>query len=494
MISTDVPMEITKLAKKLDVEFMEIEHESSNSESESITSSNSKEDFEEKIDIAKLKVEPIDYKDITDVSGQVNVLPIQNLDEETIENSKDTIKKECIQEEIIKENQSNQKFQDKDAERTCSFCSKILSNKYKLKRHVNSVHKNSKVLERTCKICGKTICDKWTLKAHIDQVHNNVRKFKCEVCLQTFKVKKSLRKHQENHQKNLQCTCDICGKTFRDKKFLITHQKSVHDFFSNKQIDTDVKHQENHQNNSECTCGMCGKTFPEKSFLIRHLKTVHDFTDNQIFQFQCDSCNKIFVKKQHLEKHLKIRHQKNMRTRGNSEKLYSDYSTSNEKNNISEMKKSIEVCNQILKQVLCDICNKTFTSPEKLKIHVTETHQAEPVQCKLCDEVFESRKSLQDHSNSNHNSAIEKCNHCSKWFTKNSMKKHDCQKISKIEKKLKQRLLTSYELNTKCKFCPKAFGSENKLRMHLKLSCKEFKKRIELLKSGQIHSLLEILS
>ena len=452
-------MEITKLAKKLDVEFMEIEHESSNSESESITSSNSKEDFEEKVDIAKLKVEPIDYKDITDVSGQVNVLPIQNLDEETIESTKDTIKKESI----LEESETNQKFHNKDLERTCSFCGKIFSHKYKMKRHVDSVHKN-------------------------------LKKFKCEMCSTNFTTKFSLKRHQENHQKNLGRTCDICGKIFRDKKFLITHQKNVHDFFSNKQIDTDVKNQENHQNNLECTCGMCGKTFPEKSFLIRHLKTVHDFTDNQIFQFQCDSCNKIFVKKQHLEKHLKIRHQKTMRTRGNSEKLYSDHSTSNEKNNISEMKKSIEFCNQIIKQVLCDICDKSFTSPEKLRIHVTEMHQAEPVQCKLCDEVFESRKSLQDHSNSNHNSAIEKCNHCSKWFTKNSMKKHDCQKISKIEKKLKQRLLTSYELNTKCKFCPKAFGSENKLRMHLKLSCKEFKKRIELLKSGQIHSLLEILS
>ena len=226
--------------------------------------------------------------------------------------------------------------------------------------------------------------------------------------------------------------------------------------------------------NIENTCKVCDRIFPNKYNLKAHLNKIHKnpiIRKIDMKQFKCETCMKCFSRKDALVRHLRNVHQKTLRTRDN--------------NMIEYLKSSY---------YYCDICHKAFPTYLNLKDHVAALHhQIEALQCDICEEVFESRKGLQDHTNSNHNSSIEKCQNCTKWFSKTSMKRHDCQNIAKIERKLKQRLLTSYELKNKCQFCPKAFGSENKLRMHLKLSCKEFKNRIELLKCGKIHSLLEIV-
>ena len=276
--------------------------------------------------------------------------------------------------------------------------------------------------------------------------------------------------------------CHLCPKEYVFKQKLSEHLKNKHDFekvlfcpekdcVSVFKIMTDYnKHMKrDHQWKSQCE--ICDKVFkgPQNKYIH---KRIHKQNENEEQKIKVGDAKTYLVRnsKDALGRHLRNVHQNTLRTRDNfKEYLKSSY-------------------------YFCDICHKAFPTYSNLKDHVADLHnQIEALQCEFCEQVFESRKGLQDHTNSNHNSAIEKCIHCAKWFSKASMVRHNCQKVSKIENKLKQRLLTSYELKNKCQFCPKAFGSENKLRMHLKLSCKEFKNRIELLKYGKIHSLLEIV-
>ena len=75
----------------------------------------------------------------------------------------------------------------------CNLCDKAYNEKYKLKRHIESIHKGAKPFK--CKLCGHSSKYKSDLKSHINDIHNKIKDHKCKHCGKSFAQTGSLKKH-----------------------------------------------------------------------------------------------------------------------------------------------------------------------------------------------------------------------------------------------------------------------------------------------------------
>jgi len=87
----------------------------------------------------------------------------------------------------------------------CQICSKILSTKSILERHVSDHHKTIK-----CKFCQKLFGTQLRLKDHVRDCHENLREHNCEICSRRFKrrskLKSDINTHDPNCPRDLKCT------------------------------------------------------------------------------------------------------------------------------------------------------------------------------------------------------------------------------------------------------------------------------------------------
>ena len=119
---------------------------------------------------------------------------------------------------------------------------------------------------------GKTITRKKPKKAiknseqhpskHIkhQNMENTSGKFACELCLKTFKYKKSLTRHSnsEHLEEKNRFPCKYCSKSFKYKQHLTAHIKSHH-------VDVEARF----------SCEACLKSFKNKQHLTRHFNSEH---------------------------------------------------------------------------------------------------------------------------------------------------------------------------------------------------------------------------
>ena len=111
----------------------------------------------------------------------------------------------------------------KDA-RTCSYCWKVLSDSYDMKKHEKSLHEK----------CEKSYMNLNALKYHTEK-HNEPSKFKCNTCGKQYLSIKGLSAHEDIVHGSIsppEFPCDECDKSFTTRSHLKRHKKTVHsDFF-----------------------------------------------------------------------------------------------------------------------------------------------------------------------------------------------------------------------------------------------------------------------
>lgn len=104
------------------------------------------------------------------------------------------------------------------------------------------------------------------LQRHIES-HSNVRPFKCGVCGQDYKYRKSLDVHSAKAhgigdakvpQRTKRYFCHACPKAYFDNNKL-------------------QKHIRTHTGERPFACHLCEKRFIDKSYVKQHLKTAHSF-------------------------------------------------------------------------------------------------------------------------------------------------------------------------------------------------------------------------
>lgn len=105
----------------------------------------------------------------------------------------------------------------------CNICNKLFSNKYKLQRHINSVH--LRLYTHICPICGKLLLDETGLQRHISS-HSDLKPYKCDQCTLAFKIKADLTVHLRVHTGERPYECTVCQRTFTCNSNLHKHMRS----------------------------------------------------------------------------------------------------------------------------------------------------------------------------------------------------------------------------------------------------------------------------
>lgn len=144
-------------------------------------------------------------------------------------------------------------------------------------------------------------------------------KFKCDVCVKSFRSKGHLNRHRLTHFGAKPYLCENCGTGFNQRSTLKTHtliHKKVNPF----------------------SCKWCGQQFRHKQTLLNHTMSIHGYVSEVGSLYECDKCKKKFINKAKLRRHYR--------------------SHSGEK------------------PFKCNICDKTFSQNVNLKTHYKK-HEAE---------------------------------------------------------------------------------------------------------------------
>ena len=138
---------------------------------------------------------------------------------------------------------------EKQRNHVCPECQKTFQNKSHLRNHLQRVHLGMK---ETCPDCGKQVQD---LHSHRQFVHLKVKNFPCDQCETRCTSRNALRKHISAVHLDQRSECPHC---FEVVKHLEQHIRQRH---------RDLKKQ--HQ------CAECKKSFTSGSYLAKHIMHVH---------------------------------------------------------------------------------------------------------------------------------------------------------------------------------------------------------------------------
>ena len=256
---------------------------------------------------------------------------------------------------------------------------------------------------------------------------------------------------------------------------------------------------------SKYSCDFCSKTFKTNMLLQRHLLNAHDDqntskNDGAEIAKKCQFCDKVLVNKlTALKRHIDINHpdkkdlvpelqpiycdicpnkkgknyKTNFRFDGKSTNecelslaLHKAFTHSkNDPNNSKDSKKrgtTRESRKRIRNNLLCHICNKSF-SKQNLEKHIKVDHfNVKLPTCEQCGSTFTSDYLLRSHNN---NGSTSKCNgiceYCGMKFKNqaNKLKAH----IAKVHTVKKPPLVTVFP----CEKCGKIFNQKVNLQAHL---------------------------
>ena len=308
---------------------------------------------------------------------------------------------------------------------SCDICGKVLSSINTLEAHKQR-HHDRKYASYNCEECDKQFTSEFSLKVHVNAIHCG-KFFQCELCESRFSLKCHLKRHiakvHDDNQEEISCV--KCNKLLKGRDNLKDHIKNVHETKSFE-------------------CDVCEKTFPKRYILDRH-KLTHDGAekshDEKVCRekkFTCNFCDFRYFSKVELNRH---------QSRVHFNKL---------------------------KQILCELCDKTFNSRGGLSTHIDIFHDESIHLCIHCEFKFPSNRALRRHIISNHmfKEKFEgKCDLCNmKFENKHRLLYHQRMKHTLVPSK-NSRLVSKDGQNKnnlpKCNLCGKEFKFKTSIRNHM---------------------------
>ena len=142
--------------------------------------------------------------------------------------------------------------------------------------------KHDKVYQ--CDICSYATPKKFRLQRHVESVHDKLRNFACEHCDYRASEKSALKLHIKSlHDKIRDFACEHCEFKAAQKSHLKLHVKGVHD------------------NVKDYACEYCDYRTLQQSDLTKHVKNIHE----KIKDFICKQCNYKASQNCSLKRHVK---------------------------------------------------------------------------------------------------------------------------------------------------------------------------------------------
>ncbi len=303
--------------------------------------------------------------------------------------------------------------------------------------------------EHKCQHCDQTVRGLWDLTLHLRQFHKGViDDVGCPACDFKAANKRAVKTHiLREHEKNF-VDCPGCDKVFLEQA-LKEHVKRVHSklakefkcHYDNCEFVTKVKstlyqHFKFKHEKHKFICDLCGKTFPYNALLKKHKNEIH----LGLKSYVCDKCGKGFGEPQKLQKH---RDQPSCDFLTNRDTHYK-----------------------------CDECDMEYDMLKAYIAHHKRCHGSFPPNvgdvgpvhlCDQCPAVYLSPLGLKNHK------AVEHLGMEKRKEKPKNLKCPHCDKIFQQTTNYKEHILSKHENNTpfKCEQCPKSYGTENFLRMHI---------------------------
>ena len=277
------------------------------------------------------------------------------------------------------------------------------------------------MIEKICPFCQEIIGEDF-IKDHIGIEHLGLgtgsfkenKTLDCNKCEEKFHHESELKIHENIAHPTFKFTCGKCGKQFITEHAYNLHLKLVH---GNQK----VFHK----------CDHCSNQYKDKSVLVRHQKATH-----QGLRFKCDECPKCFSRQENLYKHTASFHKKNVREK---KKEYQQFRTIFSTSSVLSLNKEIL-------RYECELCEKSFSTKQKLTRHDAFIHKGIKHKCLQCDFQCARKKSLSVHIETVHEM---KCQQCRKTFsTSSELSRH--MEIHRYE----------------CELCEKSFVTKQKLTQH----------------------------
>lgn len=294
---------------------------------------------------------------------------------------------------------------------------------------------------------------------------NKLGLFTCDRCDWSFCQKYHLSLHKFMHtpkNENGMYPCQLCEMRFRVPEGLQSHHNRMHGLKVVPYV-----------------CLICGVWFSRKEKLTPHLKTHTEEEQTMMAEvsknasLKCSICSVVFENKHALLRHVKQTH----KTPQMCDQCDASFPTADKL-----MLHQHEVHGAAL-PFACDMCPKAFLSSFRLRKHMV-SHSEASLQCPMCPKMFRRRTHLDEHILVHKQEKNHICDFCGKAFVKKSSlyvhfavhstdKKYKCAYCDKaftrkFPRDCHERTHTK-EKPYSCKYCGKAFSQHSSLRAHTKI-------------------------
>nr|CAD7430044.1 unnamed protein product [Timema monikensis] len=301
----------------------------------------------------------------------------------------------------IAETKEENKEGEKHPTYECNFCGLILTNRDKMKVHLE-VHNSDEtlscdesfecdegfidklILEEpakeedsnkpfTCHMCTKRFNLKSTALRHVKEVHEHTWGHYCPVCNREFARKGAVDNHMRRHTGEKPYTCKICLKNFMVRSTLTRHLKEVHERLR--------RH----------FCKVCGYGFYTRLLLRNHIRTHTD--DRPYF---CRACGRTFRTRVTLVYHEKL-HVGELESHPTKGKRVMECSECKKKVGSLYALKNHMLIHTGEKPCSCRVCGKRFTTASDVTRHMKTHIEGKPFLCTKCGSCFKQKRNLLAH-------------------------------------------------------------------------------------------------
>uniref|UniRef100_A0A1A9X5Q1 C2H2-type domain-containing protein n=1 Tax=Glossina brevipalpis TaxID=37001 RepID=A0A1A9X5Q1_9MUSC len=348
----------------------------------------------------------------------------------------------------------------------CEYCG------YRTRMNSNFiVHRRQHTGEKPycCEICGLSFVSSYQLTAHKD-THALHRKYLCNECNVSFKQKKTLLHHKLLHGKQNRYVCYICNASncFLPINYNLDLNKSCGEVICHNIATFSI------------ICKLCKLKIFQFDEFTDHLERIHlqeiqencnykeeiniNANENGVEEDDFDPPNYIIKRDLTLDNNKPVnkvldKYCSSEETLQESDQAAecatTDIKYSDNEDDEDEKPRRIIETNPNPKEYKCELCDKSFSSENRLKVHTKLKHLRDrPYKCTLCLKAFAEERYLKAHS---YTHTGYTCAKCSKVFTTaKGLKRH-----MPLHSDVKNFLCT-YEN------CGKAFASELKLKQHFR--------------------------
>ncbi|XP_033907840.2 transcription factor E4F1-like isoform X1 [Acipenser ruthenus] len=363
-----------------------------------------------------------------------------------------------------------------------------------------------------CQLCEKTFKTANILRAHLS-THSNKKNFMCKLCGNAFRTKGSLIRHNRRHTDERPYRCNLCGLCFRESGALTRHLKSITPctekirFHQCKEIlvqkdgqqkvfiDTELNIVPTPSINPiEVDQSMITVVTDSEENVLREVQVqmeVDSTEQNQQDEQKIDGDNLISqaiinsgiaienVKEDTIVKHT----EEPMSGTEETEARMGEIQVTEECVETDSLDTEPSSRQSDHKTYKCPHCNRVFSGPSYLRLHIKGHLGHRPFKCLDCEKEFITLYLLKKHMESHVGERRFKCGECGKLYktighVREHMRAHsderpyscsECGKGYKTKNALQVHVRTHFnEKPYMCQFCSQGFREKGSLVRHIR--------------------------